>query len=77
MKAEILSGRPLIHLLQQTSPITCLEKPQFDAWNRTRETYPMSVAIRADREGTHAHLVPTGPFELAHAMAAQAVESAR
>ena len=37
----------------------------------------MSVAIRANREGTHAHLVPTGPFDLAHAMsAARAVESA-
>jgi len=36
----------------------------------------MSVVIRADREGAHAPLVPTGPFDLAHAMAA-AVESAR
>ena len=37
----------------------------------------MSVAIRADREGNHARLVPTGPFDLAHAtMAAQAVENA-
>ena len=37
----------------------------------------MSVAIRADREGNHARLVPTGPFDLAHAtMAAQAAENA-
>jgi phospholipid/cholesterol/gamma-HCH transport system permease protein len=37
----------------------------------------MSVAIRADREGNHARLVATGPFNLAHAtMAAQAVENA-
>src|SRR5262249_33086170 len=37
----------------------------------------MSVAIRADREGDHARLVPTGEFDLAHAMAAaQAVENA-
>jgi phospholipid/cholesterol/gamma-HCH transport system permease protein len=37
----------------------------------------MSVAIRADVEGDHARLVPTGPFDLAHATtAAQAVENA-
>ena len=37
----------------------------------------MSVAIRADREGDHARLVPTGPFDLAHAIAAaRAVENA-
>lgn len=37
----------------------------------------MSVAIRADREGDHARLVTTGPFDLAHAtMAALAVENA-
>ena len=37
----------------------------------------MNVAIRADREGNHARLVATGPFDLAHAtMAAQAVENA-
>jgi phospholipid/cholesterol/gamma-HCH transport system permease protein len=37
----------------------------------------MSVAIRADREGDHARLVPTGPFDLAHAMAAaRALEKA-
>ena len=30
----------------------------------------MSVAIRAEREGDHARLVPTGPFDLTHAMAA-------
>ena len=37
----------------------------------------MSVAIRADREGSHARLVATGPFDLAHAtIAAQAVENA-
>jgi phospholipid/cholesterol/gamma-HCH transport system permease protein len=37
----------------------------------------MSVAIRADREGNHARLVVTGPFDLAHAtMAARAVENA-
>jgi phospholipid/cholesterol/gamma-HCH transport system permease protein len=36
----------------------------------------MSVAIRADREGNHARLVATGPFDLAHAtMAARAVEN--
>jgi phospholipid/cholesterol/gamma-HCH transport system permease protein len=29
----------------------------------------MSVAVRADREGGHATLVPTGPFDLAHATA--------
>jgi phospholipid/cholesterol/gamma-HCH transport system permease protein len=29
----------------------------------------MGVAIRADREGGHATLVPTGPFDLAHATA--------
>jgi len=40
-------------------------------------TTPLSVAIRADREGTHVHLVSTGPFDSAHAMsAARAVESA-
>jgi phospholipid/cholesterol/gamma-HCH transport system permease protein len=37
----------------------------------------MSVAIRADREGEHAILVPIGSFDLAHATAAAwAVESA-
>jgi phospholipid/cholesterol/gamma-HCH transport system permease protein len=37
----------------------------------------MSVAIRADREGDHAHLVPNGSFDLAHAMAAaRAAENA-
>jgi len=37
----------------------------------------MSVAIRADRAGDHARIVPTGPFDLAHAAtAAQAVENA-
>ncbi|MGB9435293.1 MAG: ABC transporter permease [Candidatus Acidiferrum sp.] len=37
----------------------------------------MSVAIRANREGNHARLVATGPFDLAHAtMAARAVENA-
>jgi phospholipid/cholesterol/gamma-HCH transport system permease protein len=37
----------------------------------------MSVAIRADREGNHARLVATGPFDLAHAtMAARAMENA-
>ena len=36
----------------------------------------MSVAVRADREGDQASLVPTGPFDLAHATAvARAVES--
>jgi len=29
----------------------------------------MSVAIRADRKGDHAHLVPTGPCDLAHSEA--------
>ncbi|WP_084080223.1 MlaE family ABC transporter permease [Edaphobacter aggregans] len=29
----------------------------------------MSVALRADREGGHVTLVPTGPFDLAHATA--------
>jgi len=28
------------------------------------------LPIRADREGDHARLVPTGPFDLAHAMEA-------
>jgi phospholipid/cholesterol/gamma-HCH transport system permease protein len=27
----------------------------------------MGVAVRADREGDHAYLVPAGPFDLAHA----------
>lgn len=36
----------------------------------------MSVAIRAEREGDHVRLVPTGPFDLTHAMAARAVEDA-
>lgn len=37
----------------------------------------MSVAIRADREGNHARLVATGPFDLAHAtMVARAVVNA-
>ena len=37
----------------------------------------MNVAIRAEREGDHARLVPTGPFDLTHAMAAaRAVENA-
>ena len=36
-----------------------------------------SVAVRADVEGDHASLVPSGPFDLAHAMAvARAVDSA-
>jgi phospholipid/cholesterol/gamma-HCH transport system permease protein len=36
----------------------------------------MNVTIRADREGDHARLVPTGPFDLANAMAAaRAVEN--
>lgn len=36
----------------------------------------MSVAVRVDREGDHACLTPTGPFDLAHAAAAtDAVES--
>ncbi len=29
----------------------------------------MSVAVRADRKGDHASLVPTGTFDLAHATA--------
>jgi phospholipid/cholesterol/gamma-HCH transport system permease protein len=33
----------------------------------------MSVHIRADREGDHARLVPTGPFDLPHAVAAALV----
>ena len=38
----------------------------------------MSVAIRADRKGDHARIVPTGPFGLAHATtAARAVETWR
>lgn len=37
----------------------------------------MSVAVRADRKGDHAGLVPTGTFDLAHATAVrQAVETA-
>src|SRR5215469_3764046 len=37
----------------------------------------MNVAIRADREGDHARIVPTGPFDLAHATtAARPVENA-
>jgi phospholipid/cholesterol/gamma-HCH transport system permease protein len=37
----------------------------------------MGVAIRADREGNHARIVPTGSFDLAHATtAARAVENA-
>lgn len=37
----------------------------------------MTVAIRADREGDHVRLVPSGPFDLAHAVAAaQAVKNA-
>lgn len=36
----------------------------------------MSVAVRVDRAGDHASLIPTGPFDLAHAAAAErAVES--
>ena len=36
-----------------------------------------SVAIRADREGHHGYLVPSGPFDLAHATAVErAVEDA-
>jgi phospholipid/cholesterol/gamma-HCH transport system permease protein len=36
----------------------------------------MSVAIRADREGDHTRLVPTGPFDLAHVTAVtRAVEN--
>ena len=35
----------------------------------------MSVAVRTNREGDHASLIPTGPFDLAHATAvARAVE---
>ena len=41
------------------------------------EICAMSVAVRADREGDRASIVPTGPFDLAHATAAaRAVESA-
>ena len=37
----------------------------------------MSVAVRAERQGDHASLVPTGPFDLAHATAVgREVESA-
>ena len=37
----------------------------------------MSVAVRANREGDKASLVPTGPFDLAHATAiVQAIQSA-
>ena len=37
----------------------------------------MNVALRADREGDHATLVPTGAFDLAHATAVtQAVTNA-
>jgi phospholipid/cholesterol/gamma-HCH transport system permease protein len=37
----------------------------------------MNVAIEADRVGDHARIAPTGPFDLAHAMAAgRAVENA-
>ena len=37
----------------------------------------MSVGIRTDREGDRARIVPTGPFDLAHATtAARAVENA-
>ena len=37
----------------------------------------MGVAVRTDREGDRASIVPTGPFDLAHATAvATAVESA-
>jgi phospholipid/cholesterol/gamma-HCH transport system permease protein len=37
----------------------------------------MSITIRADREGDHADLVPIGPFDLAHAVAAaRAIEQA-
>ena len=38
----------------------------------------MSVTVRVDREGDHANLVPTGPFDLAHTTAvARAVEGTR
>jgi phospholipid/cholesterol/gamma-HCH transport system permease protein len=38
----------------------------------------MNVAVRADREGNQARLVPSGPFDLAHAAAvARAVEVAK
>ena len=37
----------------------------------------MSVALRVDREGDHATLAPTGPFDLAHVTAVtQAVKNA-
>ena len=37
----------------------------------------MSVAVRADRKGDHASLVPSGPFDLAHTtVVGQEVESA-
>jgi phospholipid/cholesterol/gamma-HCH transport system permease protein len=37
----------------------------------------MTVSIRAEREGSHAQIVPTGPFDLDHATtAARAVENA-
>ena len=36
----------------------------------------MNVTLRTKREGDHASLTPTGPFDLAHAMvAAQEVEN--
>jgi phospholipid/cholesterol/gamma-HCH transport system permease protein len=36
----------------------------------------MSVTVRVDREGNHANLAPTGPFDLAHATAvSRAVEA--
>jgi phospholipid/cholesterol/gamma-HCH transport system permease protein len=44
---------------------------------KSAELLAMSVAIRTDREGEHARLVPTGSFDLAHAMAvAREVENA-
>lgn len=48
---------------------------QFDVSHRTREIRAMSVAVRVDREGDHASLVPAGPFDLAHTTAvARAME---
>lgn len=47
-----------------------------DASNCTRGIRAVSVAIRADREGDYVRIVPTGPFDLAHATpAARAVEN--
>ena len=37
----------------------------------------MEVAVRADREGDHARVIPAGPFDLPHARTSRACHRQR